>query len=471
MWFTKYLRDKNMKIFLLILSGCLLLTGCQKEPESEEQSGDISGNSLAALTDEIKNIEALDVEMENVLDENMAVISVLGKEELRIKVEQLYKDESRPGYLDNRFTPEEIDIILSTIEGSWIVDEYVGFAPYSEVEQWMGVGNYEEKRERYKAAKERAEKNPPDFFFQIKSDGDKDSAVSDHYIYVHSETTVYASPISIVLSRKEENSQGNGKTIQGAGIPRISAYPVIYIDFISISCSEEGIVFYEPATLVLASDGSFLLLKDGAFYSLKNSIQGNIRSGDFSCLKDEDWERMQESYERQSDLYEWRQLDLNGDGIEDLILQEKETTAEDSNQHRILGIFACEEDGARCVLWDDVYMGEFSFCGPTGELMFYYYSFGSMVDVEGYEHYCYDEEWNEIIDYRLQIWYVDSPDEGYNYPTEWFETHPDMREEGIYYRKYEGAHTGEDTEGEALTLEELKEIFRTEMGMEIDYSR
>lgn len=189
-------------------------------------------------------------------------------------------------------------------------------------------------------------------------------------------------------------------------------------------------------------------------------------SGDFSCMEDEDWEEMQKSYERQSDVFEWRQLDLNGDGIEDLILQEKNTVHEGSNQHRILGIFACGEDEARCVLWDDVYMGNFSFCGPTGELMEYYYSFGTMVDLEGYRHYYYDMEWNEITDYNLLIWYVDDP-EGYTYPTEWFEAHPDMQEKGTYYRKYKG----EDVEGEALTLEGLKEIFRTEMGMEIEYSR
>lgn len=200
----------------------------------------------------------------------------------------------------------------------------------------------------------------------------------------------------------------------------------------------------------------------------EDSIQGTIMSGDFSCLEDSDWERMQKSYEREIDLYEWRQLDLNSDGIEDLILQEKRTADEDSNQHRILGIFGCGKDEARCVLWDDVYMGNFSFCGPTGELMHRYYSFGGMVDTEGYKHYYYDKDWNEIIDYQLVIWDVNSP-EGYDYPAKWFEEHPDMQEEGTYYRRYEGAYTGEETEGEVLTLEEFKEIYETEMGM--DYVR
>lgn len=53
---------------------------------------------------------------------------------------------------------------------------------------------------------------------------------------------------------------------------------------------------------IAASDGTFLVLKDGAFYSLKNCIQGQIMSGDFSCLSNESWESEQKSYERQRDV-------------------------------------------------------------------------------------------------------------------------------------------------------------------------
>lgn len=47
MWFTNYLRDKNVKkeMFLLVLSGCLLLAGCQRETESENQRLDIWDNN------------------------------------------------------------------------------------------------------------------------------------------------------------------------------------------------------------------------------------------------------------------------------------------------------------------------------------------------------------------------------------------------------------------------------------------
>ena len=208
--------------------------------------------------------------------------------------------------------------------------------------------------------------------------------------------------------------------------------------------------------------------------TIRNSIQDQIMSGDFSCLTNESWESKQEVYRNLEKFsaqgLEWCQLDLNGDGIEDLILQEAETVTSDSEEKRIIGIFDCKRNEARCVLWDVNDSTEYYFCGITGELMHYYCSFGTMVDVEGYEHYYYDYEWNKVIDYRLLIWYVNSPD-GYDYPTKWFEAHPDMQEEGIYYRRYEGAYTGEDVEGEALTMEELKEIYRTEMGMEINFQR
>ena len=52
------------------------------------------------------------------------------KEKLAIETERLYADKSRPGYLDNCFTPEETDTILNAIQGAWSIDEYVGFAPY-----------------------------------------------------------------------------------------------------------------------------------------------------------------------------------------------------------------------------------------------------------------------------------------------------------------------------------------------------
>ncbi len=205
---------------ILFLLGCLLLAGCGQEAESGGQQADVPESAVIAATvdEEETNTETVNAEMKNAEPEeaahrSMLVISVLGKEKLAIETERLYADKSRPGYLDNCFTPEETDTILNAIQGAWSIDEYVGFAPYATVEQWMGEGTYEEKREKYRELKEGAEKNPPDFFFQVKGGSGEESAVSSHYIYVYNGNKVYASPMSIVLSKQEEEKPYQGRFI------------------------------------------------------------------------------------------------------------------------------------------------------------------------------------------------------------------------------------------------------------------
>lgn len=451
---------KEMKrgIFLLALSGCLLLAGCQKETEAKKGQADVSGNVSVATTDEIGNIEALDIE----LGKDMTVISVLGKEELAIETERIYGVESELGYLDNRFTPEEIDIILNAIEGTWIVDEYVGFVPYENSIWAEEEGTEEEKQKKYDDDRERAKRNLPDFSFQIKSHNSEEFADGGQYIYVYNDNRLYASPMSVVLSMQEKDGylECVNRTIKGSNISKINGYPVIYIDFFSIFCFQEE-VFYEPATLILASDGNYLLLKDGAFYSLKSSIQSRIMSGDFSCLTNANWEDMQNSYAigAGNNFFEWCQIDLNGDGIEDLILQEKDTVGENINRHIIRGIFACQKDEASCILWDDVDNTEYFFCGLTGELMYSASSYGGVVSEEPYSHYYFDEEWNKIADYTLVVYCIDAA-MNEEYAEKWKQEHPDMAEDGIYYRKY----TEEGVE--VLTRKELENIYEMDTGYE-----
>lgn len=195
----------------------------------------------------------------------------------------------------------------------------------------------------------------------------------------------------------------------------------------------------------------------------KKSIQEKIMSGDFSCLSNESWESEQESYERHRDVYEWRQLDLNGDGIEDLILQEAKTVTADSGEKRIIGIFACEKDEAGCILWDVNDSSEYYFCGATGELMYSASSYGGVVSLEPYIHYYFDEEWNEIEDYSLVVYRIDSKEDE-KYAEELKRENPDMAEDGVYCRKY-------TEEGmEILTREELESIYEQETGYEFHSS-
>lgn len=446
----KVYKEMKKGIFLWVLSGCLLLAGCQNETLAE----------LAGWQNET-------VAEEDVLEKEVTVISVLDKAELAIANERFCSDDSNSMYLDNRFTPEEIDTILSTIEGTWIVDEYVGFVPYESGAWRKGTGTVEELREQYEKAVKQAKQKLPEICLRVKSDSGKEPEGSNHYIYMQTADKSYKSPMSIAISMQEEKTAyawRTNRTTEGSGIPRDSGYPVIYIEFFAASESGEGESSYEPAALVLASDGNFLFLKDGAFYSLKSSIQSRIMGGDFECL-DNDREYAQ-SIEKTYDWIrnglkdgQWRRVDLNGDGIEDLILEEKETVAADLEEKRIIGIFACYEDEARCILWDVNDGTEYYFCGATGELMYFASSYGGVVSAEPYSHYYFDEEWNKITDYTLVVYRIDSKmDE--EYAEKWKKENPDMAEDGVYYRKF-------TEEGiEILTREELESIYEMETGYE-----
>lgn len=80
--------------------------------------------------------------------------------------------------------------------------------------------------------------------------------------------------------------------------------------------------------------------------------------------------------------------------------------------HRIVAIFACEGDSAKCILWDLNDSSEYSFCGSTGELMYTAPYSGMEIAGEPYQHYYYDIEWNKIADYSLVRTIVDSSMEG-----------------------------------------------------------
>lgn len=230
------------------------------------------------------------------------------------------------------------------------------------------------------------------------------------------------------------------------------------------SVVEEGQADNTSFIISVSENIWYLSTTDAAFYSLKNSIQSRIMSGDFECL-DNDTEYV-ESIEKaygwtRNGLKDgqWRLIDLNGDGIEDLILEEKEAVTADSGKKRIIGIFACYEDKARCVLWDVNDSTEYFFCGLTGELMYSASSYGGVVSEEPYTHYYFDREWNEITDYTIVVYRIDAA-MNEEYAEKWRNENPDMAEDGIYFRKY----TEEGVE--VLTRKELESIYEMETGYE-----
>lgn len=175
------------------------------------------------------------------------------------------------------------------------------------------------------------------------------------------------------------------------------------------------------------------------------------------------WDRKEQesvyNYLEEQYLVEWVQRDLNEDGILDLVLQEDEPIMNDRNV--IVGIFAGEEDGARCIYWDEGDYREYSFLGKSGELMHYTYSGGAGCTIRTYLHYDYDADWNEIKDYTLSSY--DISDLSKMNIKVWKSQHPDMMKEGKYYRKQV-----EGMEEEIISWEKLKAIYQEEMQLELE---
>lgn len=192
------------------------------------------------------------------------------------------------------------------------------------------------------------------------------------------------------------------------------------------------------------------IVTDGTVYE-------KLMSGNFACLMDDDWEAMERVYHimEKNGTVVWRQIDLNGDGTDDLILQEAWDNWGDIKS--IAGIFDCKEGQEKCVFWDINDYSEFMFCGDTGELMYYASDYGGVLSREPYTHYYYDTEWNRIKDYTIIAYRIEASE---NEPIgeDWITEHPDMAENGDYYRKY----VGDDETGKALTFSEFVSIYETE---------
>lgn len=186
-----------------------------------------------------------------------------------------------------------------------------------------------------------------------------------------------------------------------------------------------------------------------------------IINDNFEHVSNWDWKKKERVYNYLEEQYlvEWVQRDLNEDGILDLVLQEDEPIMNDRNV--IVGIFAGEEDGARCIYWDAADYSEYSFLGKSGELMHYTYSDKVGCTIRTYLHYDYDTDWNEIKDYTLSSYDISDLSE-MNIKV-WKSKHPDMMKEGKYYRKQV-----EGMEEEIISWKKLKAIYQEEMQLELE---
>ena len=157
-----------------------------------------------------------------------------------------------------------------------------------------------------------------------------------------------------------------------------------------------------------------------------------IKNGDFSYITEASVvskEVLECAYENMSQDTEWIMTDLNQDGEEDLIWQEK---ASISTQKKILAVFDAAQNG-QCVFYDGMDAGEYFFITKE-EVLIYYSQYFGIYDYVSYERFCYDKEWNIERKDGLYAWYVYDSEEVLG----WFDDHDHsgMEENGIYYKTY-----------------------------------
>ena len=470
---------RKIRLCMCLFLG-LVLTACKAEEVTEDRA--VLSDDAVMVSDNtaMKAENADDMESDDISEERMTVISILGKEELEIESDRIHNLSYRLEQNMDEGDGQKADAILRAVEGIWVVDEYVGFVSYDYYKdgQFAKADTVDENHERYEKDKKRAGTDISGVFLMIKTEDNVSAEAGGPYIYSGDGYTFYESPLRIHISMDktgDDYSLSSHRTIQGAETD--PQYPAIYIEFLSCLYSkEEDRTFYEPVTLILTADGQFLLLRDGGFYTLKHDITYELMSGNMDHVECGESTKVtlegciQRSMKGGMYPLEWRWIDLNGDGKDDLILQEKDTVG-DSEQHRIVAIFDCFEDRAVCIKTDFNDGTEYSFCGTSGALMYTAPSYGGVVSTDGYEHYHYDSEWNEIPDYTLRAYWIDGDDDKDPISEEWIESHPDMAVNGRYYRRYEENYTqfvnsGAEGpwKGEVLTFQEFKNAYEAATG-------
>lgn len=113
-----------------------------------------------------------------------------------------------------------------------------------------------------------------------------------------------------------------------------------------------------------------------------NDFLNQVSQGDFTSLVGLSENQLIEleriySYYQNVNEAQWIYVDINKDGISELIWQEKDAVG-NSQVHRILAVFIATLEGAKCVVWDINDMGEFYFC--LNENIFYFTSYLGVYD-------------------------------------------------------------------------------------------
>ena len=175
----------------------------------------------------------------------------------------------------------------------------------------------------------------------------------------------------------------------------ILLFGIIVLVYIIIKREENSISYDESSEDLIKQEIIETSIINAGNISSNRIEQGDyfsqIMNGKFECLTNDNSEEIERVYcmMKENDNVEWVKKDLNDDGIEDLVLQEKNSPW--VNKKIVVGIFAKEENGIQCILWDVSDYGEFYYCGITGEVMYYYRWSGGIYTIETNKHYNFGE--------------------------------------------------------------------------------
>lgn len=263
---------KRYGIFLIIvIFGIVILFECNRHL--------VNGTSEIEIADQKTENHLIDV------GENLEETDETDKEDLIsfriLDGETIFVDENRledTYRINNKWSAEEIDKILDSLEGYWETDKYVGFI-YEDF-YYFGLGIHDidgldELREKYHSVYEekvrKAEQTVPEIQIGVRRSRGGRGYLKENIILANR----YDSPFSVILStwpqddiypvRRDATTFSESLDVE---------YPVMYIkicvEFKTDEEAEWSMEYdYEPATIVITADKQLLLLIDGAFYTLE----------------------------------------------------------------------------------------------------------------------------------------------------------------------------------------------------------
>lgn len=189
-----------------------------------------------------------------------------------------------------------------------------------------------------------------------------------------------------------------------------------------------------------------------------------IMEGDYSSLEPEEGILRELKALMRHGYCEWNLCDVNGDKKEELVLQQKQENMGDDIRC-IIGIFAEEDSGVECVLWDTDYDTDECYAWVGGKLIYYQ----DMYEIYRYASYslCYfDESWEIEKENRFEIIQIDNLElyNEYNKNGEWRGIEKiETAEEGDYYRYVSYEETDVYDKGVMLQKDNWMDKFQEEL--------